>query len=151
VATLLASADMPIVATAVKICEVLMEKLPDIFDIYFQREGVVHEIEKLATAATVATEKMEIDNNTTDVESFVKTHAQQFKDKYFSRPAVRHLLFVTPNSPRLKSTYPPNSKPSKLPPPNSTHLQTVPLSKKSPEYSVAMTTSPHSNSSPAGS
>ena len=92
VATLLASQDMSIVATAVKMCEVLMEKLPDIFDIYFQREGVVHEIERLSTI-TLPPEKMEVEN-TSDVESFVKTHAQQFKEKYFSRPVVKNIINI---------------------------------------------------------
>eukprot|EP01113_Clastostelium_recurvatum_P006997 TRINITY_DN1321_c0_g1_i2.p1 TRINITY_DN1321_c0_g1~~TRINITY_DN1321_c0_g1_i2.p1 ORF type:complete len:1980 (+),score=516.89 TRINITY_DN1321_c0_g1_i2:142-6081(+) len=47
-AGLLASRDLTIVATALKMSELMLEKLPSIFSRYFRREGVVYEIERLA-------------------------------------------------------------------------------------------------------
>jgi len=47
-ASLLGSRDMAIVATALKIASLMMEKLSNIFDRYFKREGVVYEIDRLS-------------------------------------------------------------------------------------------------------
>jgi E3 ubiquitin-protein ligase TRIP12 len=44
---MLASSDYKIVISALQISEILMKKLPDIFSVYFYREGVVHQIESL--------------------------------------------------------------------------------------------------------
>jgi E3 ubiquitin-protein ligase TRIP12 len=47
IASMLASSDYKIVISALQISEILMKKLPDIFSVYFYREGVVHQIEIL--------------------------------------------------------------------------------------------------------
>jgi hypothetical protein len=47
IASMLASPDYKIVISALQISEILMKKLPDIFSVYFYREGVVHQIEIL--------------------------------------------------------------------------------------------------------
>ncbi|KAF7490102.1 E3 ubiquitin-protein ligase TRIP12 [Sarcoptes scabiei] len=47
IATMLSSHDLRIVVSAVQMCDILMEKMPEIFLIYFQREGVIHQIRKL--------------------------------------------------------------------------------------------------------
>ncbi|CAF3579298.1 unnamed protein product [Rotaria socialis] len=47
IASMLASSDYKIVASALQMAEILMKKLPQIFSIYFYREGVVHQIEIL--------------------------------------------------------------------------------------------------------
>ncbi|CAF3596770.1 unnamed protein product [Rotaria sp. Silwood1] len=47
IASMLASSDYKIVACALQMAEILMKKLPQIFSIYFYREGVVHQIEIL--------------------------------------------------------------------------------------------------------
>ena len=47
IASMLASSDDKIVISALQIAEILMKKLPDIFSVYFYREGVVHQIEIL--------------------------------------------------------------------------------------------------------
>jgi E3 ubiquitin-protein ligase TRIP12 len=47
IASMLASSDYRIVISALQISEILMKKLPDIFSVYFYREGVVHQIESL--------------------------------------------------------------------------------------------------------
>ena len=52
---LLAARDYNIVVGGYQICEDLMKKLPAIFRIYFQREGVVHELRRISKLSTVAT------------------------------------------------------------------------------------------------
>ncbi|CAF4602598.1 unnamed protein product, partial [Rotaria sp. Silwood2] len=47
IASMLASSDYKIVASALQMAEILMKKLPQIFSIYFYREDVVHQIEIL--------------------------------------------------------------------------------------------------------
>ncbi len=48
IATMLASPDLRIVVGATQMANILMEKLPDVFAIFFRREGVIHQIQKLA-------------------------------------------------------------------------------------------------------
>ena len=48
IATMLASPDLKIVVGATQMANILMEKLPEVFAIYFRREGVIHQIQKLA-------------------------------------------------------------------------------------------------------
>ena len=48
IATMLASPDLKIVVGATQMANILMEKLPQVFAIYFRREGVIHQIQKLA-------------------------------------------------------------------------------------------------------
>ena len=47
IASMLASSDPKIVISALQISEILMKKLPEIFSVYFYREGVIHQIEIL--------------------------------------------------------------------------------------------------------
>jgi len=47
IASILASQDLKIIVCALQICEILMEKLPNVFSIYFHREGVIHQIDRL--------------------------------------------------------------------------------------------------------
>lgn len=47
IATMLASSDLRVVVSATQMCHILVEKLPDIFSVYFQREGVIHQIRRL--------------------------------------------------------------------------------------------------------
>jgi E3 ubiquitin-protein ligase TRIP12 len=47
IASILASSDYKIVVSALQMAEILMKKLPQIFSVYFYREGVVHQIEIL--------------------------------------------------------------------------------------------------------
>ncbi|CAG2167437.1 unnamed protein product, partial [Oppiella nova] len=48
IATMLASPDLRIVVGATQMANILMEKLPEVFAIYFRREGVIHQIQKLS-------------------------------------------------------------------------------------------------------
>jgi E3 ubiquitin-protein ligase TRIP12 len=51
VAGLLASGDPAVVAAALQLAQLLMAKLPDVFRVHFVKEGVVHEMDKLAASA----------------------------------------------------------------------------------------------------
>jgi len=55
-ASMLASQDTKILVSALQMCEILMEKMPGVFAVYFNREGVMHQIDKLieASAAELA-------------------------------------------------------------------------------------------------
>lgn len=75
-AHLLASNDLKVIAVALKMCTTLMEKLPSIFSHYFRREGVVFEIERLASENVPESE---------DVKTFnlIKESAELMKNAYF--------------------------------------------------------------------
>ncbi|KAK3095400.1 hypothetical protein FSP39_014206 [Pinctada imbricata] len=47
IAAMMASHDLKVVVGAIQMADILMQKLPDIFSIYFRREGVMHQIQKL--------------------------------------------------------------------------------------------------------
>lgn len=46
-ATLLKAQDYRLVVGAMQMAEVLLQKLPDIFNLYFHREGVMHQLQTL--------------------------------------------------------------------------------------------------------
>ncbi|XP_013778614.1 E3 ubiquitin-protein ligase TRIP12-like isoform X4 [Limulus polyphemus] len=50
VAAMLSSQDLRVVVGALQMAEILMQKLPDIFGVYFCREGVMHRVNELAKA-----------------------------------------------------------------------------------------------------
>ncbi|GAB6020162.1 Ubiquitin-protein ligase [Chamberlinius hualienensis] len=47
IAAMLSSNDLKIVVGALQLCEILMQKLPDIFAVYFRREGVMYQVKRL--------------------------------------------------------------------------------------------------------
>lgn len=54
IASMLASVDTKILVSALQMCEILMQKMPDIFSVYFHREGVIHQIDKLIEASAIS-------------------------------------------------------------------------------------------------
>ncbi|XP_039615955.1 E3 ubiquitin-protein ligase TRIP12 isoform X3 [Polypterus senegalus] len=52
IASMLSSQDLKIVVGALQMAEILMQKLPDIFSVYFRREGVMHQVKNLAESET---------------------------------------------------------------------------------------------------
>ncbi|XP_062604886.1 E3 ubiquitin-protein ligase TRIP12-like [Saccostrea cucullata] len=48
IAAMMASSDVKVVVGAIQMAEILMQKLADIFSVYFRREGVMHQIKRLA-------------------------------------------------------------------------------------------------------
>ncbi|EGC32277.1 hypothetical protein DICPUDRAFT_57189 [Dictyostelium purpureum] len=118
-ASLLGSRDMIIVATAIKIVELMMERLPVIFDRYFKREGVVYEVDRLskleqpsppqipsslstssslpstpssASTATSTTTTI-IPTTQEELKSFVCKEAKKLKDTYF--PKLQTMMGAT--------------------------------------------------------
>ncbi|GCC17505.1 hypothetical protein chiPu_0017579 [Chiloscyllium punctatum] len=55
IASMLSSQDFKIVVGALQMAEILMQKLPDIFSVYFRREGVMHQVKNLAESETLLT------------------------------------------------------------------------------------------------
>ena len=53
IASMLASNDTKIIVSALQMSEILMQNLPEIFSIYFQREGVIYQIDKLIESTTL--------------------------------------------------------------------------------------------------
>ena len=46
-ATMLKAQDYRVVVGAIQMAEILMQKLPDIFNVYFHREGVIYQLKVL--------------------------------------------------------------------------------------------------------
>lgn len=50
IAGMMASQDLRIVVGAMQMAEILMQKLPQVFETHFIREGVMHQVKQLAEA-----------------------------------------------------------------------------------------------------
>ncbi|XP_071839072.1 E3 ubiquitin-protein ligase TRIP12-like isoform X2 [Apostichopus japonicus] len=50
IAAMMSSQDLKVVVGALQMAEILMQKLPDIFHVFFRREGVMHQVKLLAEA-----------------------------------------------------------------------------------------------------
>ncbi|XP_006820136.1 E3 ubiquitin-protein ligase TRIP12-like [Saccoglossus kowalevskii] len=48
IASMMSSQDLKVVVGALQMADILMQKLPDIFHVYFRREGVMHQVKHLA-------------------------------------------------------------------------------------------------------
>ncbi|XP_045199519.2 E3 ubiquitin-protein ligase TRIP12-like isoform X2 [Mercenaria mercenaria] len=48
IAAMMASQDLKVVVGGIQMAETLMQKLPDIFNVFFRREGVMHQMKKLS-------------------------------------------------------------------------------------------------------
>jgi hypothetical protein len=61
-ATMLKAQDFRLVVGAMQMAEVLLQKLPEIFNVYFHREGVMHQLQILKDVPlrTLATPKQEV-------------------------------------------------------------------------------------------
>ncbi|XP_066540723.1 E3 ubiquitin-protein ligase TRIP12 isoform X4 [Hoplias malabaricus] len=55
IASMLSSQDLKIVVGSLQMAEILMQKLPDVFSVYFRREGVMHQVKNLAESETFFT------------------------------------------------------------------------------------------------
>ena len=61
-ATMLKAQDYRVIVGAIQMAEILMEKLPNIFNVYFHREGVMYQLKVLKDhpLKTLATPKQEV-------------------------------------------------------------------------------------------
>lgn len=48
IAAMLSSSDLRVVVGALQMADILMHRLPDVFGVYFRREGVMHQVKKLS-------------------------------------------------------------------------------------------------------
>ncbi|XP_014682020.1 PREDICTED: E3 ubiquitin-protein ligase TRIP12-like [Priapulus caudatus] len=48
IAGMLSSSDLRVVVGALQMADILMQRLPDVFGVYFRREGVMHQVKKLS-------------------------------------------------------------------------------------------------------
>ncbi|NXF04300.1 TRIPC ligase, partial [Smithornis capensis] len=63
IASMLSSQDLKIVVGALQMAEILMQKLPDIFSVYFRREGVMHQVKNLAESEALLTSPPKVCSN----------------------------------------------------------------------------------------
>ncbi|KAM6258058.1 E3 ubiquitin-protein ligase TRIP12 isoform 1-T3 [Porphyrio hochstetteri] len=63
IASMLSSQDFKIVVGALQMAEILMQKLPDIFSVYFRREGVMHQVKNLAESEALLTSPPKVCTN----------------------------------------------------------------------------------------
>jgi len=76
IAAMLGSADQRILVGSVQMALILMEKLPEIFSVYFRREGVMHQFKRLANkAGSSSSSKKE------EVKDWIVRQAQTFDER----------------------------------------------------------------------
>ncbi|NXK50436.1 TRIPC ligase, partial [Chauna torquata] len=63
IASMLSSQDLKIVVGALQMAEILMQKLPDIFSVYFRREGLMHQVKNLAESEALLTSPPKVCTN----------------------------------------------------------------------------------------
>ena len=82
IAAMLSSADQWILVGAIQMATILMDKLPDVFSVYFRREGVMHQFMKLANkAGSSSSSKKE------EVKDWIVRQAQTFEEKTGNAPS----------------------------------------------------------------
>ena len=72
--------------TALRYAEILIQKLPEIFNIYFKREGVFYEIDRLANEQVISSSK-----NVDVMKNWIADQAQSFTQKYM---IVDNVIFI---------------------------------------------------------
>lgn len=75
IAAMLASSDQRILVGTIQMALILIEKLPDIFTVYFKREGVTHQFRRLATRSEQAS-----GSKKDEVREWIIKQAQTFDD-----------------------------------------------------------------------
>lgn len=76
IAAMLASSDQRILVGAIQMALVLINKLPDIFSVYFRREGVMHQFKKLANKMGPS-----LANKKEEVKDWIVKQAQTFEER----------------------------------------------------------------------
>lgn len=84
IASMLGSSDQRILVGAIQMATILMDKLPDVFLVYFRREGVMHHFKKLASKAGSSSSKKE------EVKDWIVKQAQLFDEKASGTVAGHH-------------------------------------------------------------
>eukprot|EP00339_Tiarina_fusa_P025807 CAMPEP_0117003470 /NCGR_PEP_ID=MMETSP0472-20121206/4774_1 /TAXON_ID=693140 ORGANISM="Tiarina fusus, Strain LIS" /NCGR_SAMPLE_ID=MMETSP0472 /ASSEMBLY_ACC=CAM_ASM_000603 /LENGTH=1404 /DNA_ID=CAMNT_0004704119 /DNA_START=206 /DNA_END=4423 /DNA_ORIENTATION=- len=94
VANLLQSNRFSYIATAVRLADILLEKMPTIFTKYFTREGAAFGIDRLASPSYLEGGES-LDENTKYVKNWIYCEAQTLKAKYFSSTDENETVFAT--------------------------------------------------------
>lgn len=76
IASMLSSADQRILVGAVQMATILIDKLPEIFSIYFRREGVMHQFKRLANKAGFSAH-----SKREELKDWIVRQAQAFEEK----------------------------------------------------------------------
>lgn len=74
IAAMLASSDQRILVGAIQMAMILMEKLPNIFSVYFRREGVIHQLRKLISRFEASGSKKD------EIKEWILRQAQTFEE-----------------------------------------------------------------------
>lgn len=77
IAAMLASSDQKILVGAIQMALILMDKLPDIFSIYFQREGVMHQFKRLTNKTSISIPTSSSSSNSNRKEQVIYWIVQQ--------------------------------------------------------------------------
>jgi len=88
IAAMLGSTDQRILVGAIQMASILMEKLPDIFSVYFRREGVMHQFKKLANKNASASTSTSSPNQKQEIREWMAKQAQLFESKSNSTVAT---------------------------------------------------------------
>ncbi|XP_069194936.1 E3 ubiquitin-protein ligase TRIP12 isoform X14 [Procambarus clarkii] len=120
-ATMLSSHDLKIIVGAIQMAEILMIKLPEIFAIYFRREGVMHQIKRLCDPdATLVTPAAKWNSPELSLGSGRVTNPSSTSPLLTGRPFNGNCLDSTPSLPT-----PPNQDDDKLQSPSQLRLYDV--------------------------
>lgn len=76
IAAMLASADQRILVGAIQMALILIDKLPDIFSVYFRREGVMHQFKRLANKSSSS-----LSNKKEEVKDWIVKQAKTFEER----------------------------------------------------------------------
>lgn len=82
IASMLASQDTKIIVSALQICQILINNLPDIFSVYFHREGVIYQIDKLIESYEIKQQQKQEQQTISETEERKHTTTQSIPIGY---------------------------------------------------------------------
>jgi E3 ubiquitin-protein ligase TRIP12 len=104
IASMLASTDPKIIVSALQICEILMQKMPDVFSVYFHREGVIHQIDRLIETGSVSSSAQKAAMGLSNQINSVKVE-QKTSDNTTVTASIPSSSSVAPAKPSEQSIY----------------------------------------------
>lgn len=111
IAAMLASPDLRVVVGAVQMANILMEKMPEVFAVFFRREGVMHQVKKLARGEANEAASLSASPSSFNVAAKVEPPAGPSSAPAF--PAQHHAIFFdnAANVPLANSSSPLEASP----------------------------------------
>ena len=106
IASMLASTDPKIIVSALQICEILMQKMPDVFSVYFHREGVIHQIDRLIETGSAHNEQKSV----TSLSNIINAALVDQKSKEQNSSATGNAAASTSSSSSTATTSKPNEQ-----------------------------------------